>query len=948
MKIFEFNPSDLGELLICEVFKISDFCILARCFIILMTVLLCPSVGMANETDHIVQGKVIDNLTGMGLDSVSVILMTADSVPIDTTQALPKEAGRFVGRYSLSVRKVDRYIVKAVRNGYDDGFVDFRLRSNREGAILPSDIRLSKTLHVLPEVLVKATKIKMVVNGDTTVYNADAFNLAEGSMLDALVSKLPGVQLSKNGQITVDGHPIRELLVNGRDFLDGNPLTLLRNLPAYTVSKIKVYGKAGAASRLMNKDMGDKATVMDVRLKKEYASMYIFNNEVGVGSDKRYLGRMFEVRHSDKEEFGLVGNANNLNREDVDVNNDKREPMKIAEGRKDTKTASLAYNRFLSNPNSSIGAHGTVYHNNYDNETRTTSQTFLPNGDSFEQGWSKARSKTTGWNVNGHWNDEQKTYRVESRLALGYDNGFSNSWQQHTVSDQTRMLNQSRYGSQSHNRTFNVDFSHKGFLRVVADMVRWDVGAQHSHNRTRVFDLRDLLYADGTTPHYLCNNYCNQLSNHLQLNSHASYTYNLRNSYMALDYDFRFARDTKDNPLYILDWPVNGDSTRFDLLPSTAEVLAQMMDQNNSYHFTQLKREHQLVLTLNKTLCTGSNLKLMLPMRWLGQDFYYYRRQYSKVSRSPLLFEPSLTLKQQRAWRIDASAAMSHHLPDMTLMANYTDDTNPLSIISGNPDLKLIHRYDIKVVASHHYAHQTVLSMGVGYHQTDNDVAYGLTFDPQTGVSHLKPVSVNGNWSTDASLGYARSLDKAGKLSVDNQLSGSYNHSVDMATTSNNQDCMRSIVDNWHVKDELKLSYRPNDLYEYTLHAGGTYSCIHGHREGFADIHAGDYNVGANATLSLPWHFQLTTDLTMFARRGYQRSEMNTTNWVWNAQLSRSFLKGHLLAKLQGFDILHELSTTSYAVNAQGRTETWHNSIPRYVMLSLAWRFNINPKKKHL
>ena len=291
---------------------------------------------------------------------------------------------------------------------------------------------------------------------------------------------------------------------------------------------------------------------------------------------------------------------------------------------------------------------------------------------------------------------------------------------------------------------------------------------------------------------------------------------------------------------------------------------------------------------------------------------------------------------------------MSHRLPDMTLMVNYTDDTNPLSIISGNPDLKLIHRYDVKVVASHHYAHQMVLSMGVGYHQTDNDVAYGLTFDPQTGVSHLKPVSVNGNWSTDASLGYARSLDKAGKLSVDNQLSGSYNHSVDMATTSNNQDCMRSIVDNWHVKDELKLSYRPNDLYEYTLHAGGTYSYIHGHREGFADIHAGDYKVGANATLSLPWHFQLTTDMTMFARRGYQRSEMNTTDWVWNAQLSRSFLKGHLLAKLQGFDILHELSTTSYAVNAQGRTETWHNSIPRYVMLSLAWRFNINPKKKHL
>ena len=84
----------------------------------------------------------------------------------------------------------------------------------------------------------------------------------------------------------------------------------------------------------------------------------------------------------------------------------------------------------------------------------------------------------------------------------------------------------------------------------------------------------------------------------------------------------------------------------------------------------------------------------------------------------------------------------------------------------------------------------------------------------------------------------------------------------------------------------------------------------------------------------------------MFARRGYQQSEMNTTDWIWNAQLTHSFIKGKLLAKLQGFDILHQLSNTQYAMNAQGRTETWHNSIPRYVMLSLSWKFNVNPKKK--
>jgi hypothetical protein len=135
-------------------------------------------------------------------------------------------------------------------------------------------------------------------------------------------------------------------------------------------------------------------------------------------------------------------------------------------------------------------------------------------------------------------------------------------------------------------------------------------------------------------------------------------------------------------------------------------------------------------------------------------------------------------------------------------------------------------------------------------------------------------------------------------------------------------------VNNWQTSGNLKLNYRPDDSYEFSLHGGGNYYFISSQREGFTDIHAGDYNIGANAQLSLPWKFQITTDLTMFARRGYQQSEMNTTDWIWNAQLTRSFVKGKLLAKLQGFDILHQLSNTQYAMNAQGRTETWHNSIP--------------------
>ena len=72
---------------------------------------------------------------------------------------------------------------------------------------------------------------------------------------------------------------------------------------------------------------------------------------------------------------------------------------------------------------------------------------------------------------------------------------------------------------------------------------------------------------------------------------------------------------------------------------------------------------------------------------------------------------------------------------------------------------------------------------------------------------------------------------------------------------------------------------------------------------------------------------------------------MNTDNLVWNAELSRSILKEKFTLKLTAFDLLHRLSNTQYSINAQGRTETWNNCIPRYVMFSVTYRFSQKPNK---
>ena len=84
----------------------------------------------------------------------------------------------------------------------------------------------------------------------------------------------------------------------------------------------------------------------------------------------------------------------------------------------------------------------------------------------------------------------------------------------------------------------------------------------------------------------------------------------------------------------------------------------------------------------------------------------------------------------------------------------------------------------------------------------------------------------------------------------------------------------------------------------------------------------------------------------MYVSRGYGSKELNKDDFVLNASVSQPFFKGKLIARLEAFDLLHELSSTQYVVNAQGRTETWNRFLPRYVMLHLTYHWNRNPKKR--
>ena len=932
-----------------------EICIKKYVSCIYVALLLFALPIQASDYKHSVEGSVVDNITGVGV-TAKITLMTADSVVIDTITAdieeMPWDIGYHKAYYEFkdAVTAKGKYIIKAEKEGYDVCYMNCELRSIREDYIKVKEIRMTKIVeHELKEVTVVASKVKMVMKGDTIVYNANAFNLAEGNMLDALIARLPGAKLEKDGRIYVNGRFIQTLLVNGQEFFSGNPKLALENLPAYTVNNIKVYNKAGTKSRLMQRNMGDNTYVMDVRLKREYATGYMGDLEAGGGTQKRYKLRGFGMKFSDKERMGAFFNINNLNDNQRAELTGEWEPQDVGNGLLTVKNAGVSYVRFLNNERSWVSTGNTWQHISTDNESITHTQTYLPEGNSFLHNHSKQLNSSDKWESINRLSIDKTNYSTSNSLSISYlrNNGFGSM--NSATANETTKLNTLLSRNSFESSDFNFDFSTDNYVKYITDLIRGDFSVSYNRNKQKQFMLNNVQYLQGGQPNDLRNNYFDMPNQKLKLFAGVGYDINIRKTTFAPSYSYTYTYNKASNLLYRLDWIAGRDINQFNVLPSASNALLSALDNNNSYCFNEYRNEHRFNFKYfnRKIKVLNSFVSLNLPLRLLNADFHYYGISEQRFSRRKLFFEPNIELyhwDENVSWVF--TTRMKSDFPTLLATADYRNDSDPLNIRLGNKDLRNLHHYDVEANVTLNGENEQTISLSANYHRTDNQVAYALIFDKTTGASIIYPTSVNGNWNTKFEVEFKRALDKANKILFNNNFSTNYNHSVDMASIAGSTESQRSIVNNWEFGDELKVNYRLNDNYEFTFHTGGKYYLINSERVGFEKIKASDYNIGLNAQIVLPWELQLTTDMTMFARRGYQQTEMNTTDWIWNVQLARTFLKGHLTAKLQGFDLLQQLSNTRYVINSQGRTESWNNSIPRYVMLSLAWKFNINPKKK--
>ena len=340
--------------------------------------------------------------------------------------------------------------------------------------------------------------------------------------------------------------------------------------------------------------------------------------------------------------------------------------------------------------------------------------------------------------------------------------------------------------------------------------------------------------------------------------------------------------------------------------------------------------------------------QVKLPIRLADRKMWYTRnRMETNPKSTDVSFNPSLNImyftNPGSFQRISFSYKSMEYLCDMLNLVDIPNTTDPLNIYNGNPDLKNIRRHDFSLSGNFRKG-KTGHDLNASYTLWHNAIARGFSYDPATGVRTYTPMNINGNNEWRASYSFDVSFGHMDRFSFSNSLEFKRLTNFDFVS-EDDIEMTKSRVRTLSFRDRPKLNYGfgGNKLTLFGDLAVARYT---GSLQSFSTFNATDINYGISGTFKLPYNFGITTDFTIYMRRGYNDRALNTNNYVWNARLSYSIPKAHLLFMVDGWDLLHDIKNVSYAVNAQGRTETYTTILPRYVMLHVQWNFNKQPKQK--
>ena len=276
----------------------------------LFVFLLFANIAFSQNPSKItIQGVIADTL-GEDLPFATVMLLNPkDSALINFTRSDEKAA------FSFKNIKNTTYLLKISYVGY----LPYQQHLDPSVSELSDlgHIKIKPITKELLEVVIKTAKAPLSIRGDTIEYNASSFKVPPGSTVEDLLRRLPGIDVDADGNIKAQGKDIKKLYVDGKTFFGDDPKAATKNLDAHIISKVQVFTEKSEQAKLTGIDDGQKDKAMNLELKEEFKKGSFGKVSGAVGTADRWAGRGNYNRFNKKEQFSILGFANNINQTGV-------------------------------------------------------------------------------------------------------------------------------------------------------------------------------------------------------------------------------------------------------------------------------------------------------------------------------------------------------------------------------------------------------------------------------------------------------------------------------------------------------------------------------------------------------------------------------------------------------------------------------------------------------
>ncbi|MCD8385991.1 MAG: outer membrane beta-barrel protein [Bacteroidales bacterium] len=880
-----------------------------------------------------VKGVVVDE-TDQPMPKATVrLLTTKDSTQVKA--AITNDHGSF----SLTEVKQGHYILESSYVGYSPIYKNIDVTKS----LNLGKISMSENTLMLKDLTVTGIQTPIKVMEDTVEFNAESYKTQPNAVVEDLLKRLPGVEVDSDGKITHNGKEIKKILVDGQEFFSDDPKVASKNIPVNMVERLQVIDRKSDLARLTGVDDGEDETVINLSVKPEMKNGWFGNVEAGYGTDERYKASFNVNRFWNGNQITFIGGMNNVN--DLNFTDGGASRFRRFGGSNGITTSKAFGVNFNVGNGEIIRVGGDVMYSysNRDTRTKNSKEYILEDNNTYSDAQKNSIDK--GHNVRADFRilwkpDSFNTLELRPNMSLNYSdseqdelsamydgitNGVVGNPVNKSINRQKSHGHSTEFGARliySHNFRSHPGRSFSIFANLQTSDVR-EKSDTYSWNQFYQYNDSVDLYDQYANDHTWSNTFATRVSWTEPLGDPK------KGNFLTFAYRFSYRWNNADKMTY--DHPVDFSGGWNN--PIIGEELVwndslsnrfrnNYMNQDIRMGYKHVSAAHNLDVGLSLVPQMSKSTDLInsaknIPERWVWNYAPYLRYRWK--------------MTKTRSMNVDYFGRSSQ--PSMTQLQPVADYSNPLNVVQGNPDLKpsFSHSLNGRFQDFNQERQRAIMAM-VRMSMTQNSIVSRTTFDTSTGGQFTTYENVNGIYSINAFSMVSFPL-KNKSWTINNHFGGSYNHSVGYTNGNKNKQGDLGFFEAFGLAfrpDNLELELRPQYRLQYTHNSLATTSN--------RTVHS--YGGRFNGTYYTPFGLVLATDLNYTATSGYGEG-YNTNEWMWNASISYQMLRDKsLTVSVSAYDLLQQRSNVQRTVNASYIQDALYNSLTRYFMFSVSYKFN--------